>query len=129
MKKENIFILDTSVWIEYLRHGKGEIFDLMEKLIDENMVLLCGPVEMEILSGLRLNEQKQISEILNLLPFSNSEREDYRLAGKMFNDLKKKGISVPPIDCLIAAIAIRRGAKVLTLDKHFKYFDALETNL
>ncbi len=32
MRKEKTFLIDTSAWIDYFRHGKGEIFDLMEVL-------------------------------------------------------------------------------------------------
>lgn len=37
-----------------------------------------------------------------------------------FFDFKKKGVSIPLTDAIIAAIAIRNNALVFTLDIHFK---------
>ncbi len=33
-------------------------------------------------------------EILDILPFINSQREDYQFAGKILNDLKKTGVTI-----------------------------------
>ena len=87
---------------------------------------MCGPVEMEIFSGIRSKEKKRILAIFEIMPFISTEREDFRLAGNLINELRQQGISVPPMDCLIAAMAIRRNLTLMTNDKHFDHFKSLK---
>ena len=44
----------------------------------------------------------------------------WKEAAKLYFDLRKKGITVETIDCIIAVIAIKNKLKLFTLDKHFK---------
>ncbi len=52
--------VDSSVWIEYFRSGQEKIFDQLDQLLDEDRVVLCGFVELEIIQGIRLKERDLI---------------------------------------------------------------------
>lgn len=54
------------------------------------------------------------------VPYIECIYEDWVNTGKILHGLKEKGISIPLTDVLIASIALRNNASVLTLDKHFK---------
>ena len=119
-------LIDSSVWIEYFRNGKGEAFNIVDALLDSGKAVLCGIVEMEIFAGMRKNERTLIKDLFSALHYINIERKDFRDAGERLNTLRKKGITVPASDCLIAALALNRNLPLLTLDKHFDYFTELK---
>ncbi len=55
--------------------------------------------------------------------------EDYKLAIIMAKNLLKAGKPVPAIDVVIAAIALNRGMKLLTKNRHFRLIKELEEKL
>ena len=48
------------------------------------------------------------------------KKETYLQASSLYRTLRKKGISVPPVDVTIAAIAILNQIPLFTKDRHFK---------
>ncbi len=42
----NNFLIDSSVWIEYFRAGKEDVFDHVDTLLDQDRIVLCGIVEL-----------------------------------------------------------------------------------
>ena len=75
----------------------------------------------ELLTGID-NEKDQdfLEESFLGLPFLEATRDIFALAGKMGAALRKKGITMPLSDLLIAALAKSHGLTVLTLDNHFQ---------
>lgn len=51
--------------------------DSVENLLDTNEAALCGVVEMEILHGLHLHEQKKVAELFKVLLYIETERQDF----------------------------------------------------
>jgi hypothetical protein len=119
-------LVDTSVWVEYLRHGSGTAADLLDELLRQRRVALCGMVALELLQGARESERARLDSLLKLLPFVASRSEDYWTAGERLNLLRRKGNLLPPADGLIAALCINNGLSLLTLDKHFAHFHDLK---
>jgi predicted nucleic acid-binding protein len=115
------YLIDTSVWVEFLRGGKPAIKKRLEKLLDENRAAISGIILAELLTGIN-NEKDQdfIEESFLGLPFLEMNRDIFALAGKMGATLRKKGITMPLSDLLIAAQAKAHGLTVLTLDNHFQ---------
>ncbi len=116
----NKVLIDSSIWIHYFRNGTGEVFDQVDRLLDEDQVVLCGMVELEIIQGVRPKERSMIKSLFAALPFENSERLDFQYAGELLNQLRKKGTTIPSSDCLIASLCLRRGLSLFHHDKHFK---------
>lgn len=56
-------------------------------------------------------------------------RKDFERALKIQIRLRKKGTPIPAIDVLIASIALNRGLKVLSRDKHFELIKHVEPEL
>ena len=46
--------------------------------------------------------------------------ESYARAGMLGFELRRRGVSVPTTDCVIAAVAESVGGRILTLDGHFE---------
>jgi len=118
-------LLDTSVWIDALRGKTPKIAKLTQRLLNDDRVLTCGPVLFEINRGLRPADRKKVVplfEALTRLPFKESLWE---AAGELDALLRKKGITIPPMDVLIAQICQYHGAVLFTLDDHFSTIPGL----
>ena len=112
-------LVDTSVWIDFFRNEKGPTGDILDALLAEDRVLLCGVVEMEIFQGLRKKELGELQSVFTLIPYIETQREDFILAGTLWQDLRKKGQTIPSTDCLIAALCLRHDLTLFSLDAHF----------
>ena len=109
-------IIDTSVWIEFLK-GKKPYFDHVSELLDRNEVLALSPVFGELLQGARnTRERSLIQEFWQNLPKISGENIFISAgleSGK--NKWIDKGIGL--IDSIIIAASRDTGSFVWTLDK------------
>lgn len=112
-------LVDSSAWIEYLRLGRGPVSDVVDRLLQEDRVLLCGMVELEIFQGLRPQERERVAGLFSALPYIETERRDYVAAGKRAGELRRRGVTIPGADSLIGELCLRHDLRLLTLDKHF----------
>lgn len=98
---------------------------MVAELIRLDRAYLTGPVTAELLHGVRgKKEAAQLHFLFSTIPYWEVEREDWITAGNTLHALRKKGLSIPLTDVLIAGVAIRHQAAVLTLDKHFRHLSA-----
>jgi len=56
-------------------------------------------------------------------------RVDYEHAAFLQALLRRRGSPVPAVDLVIAAVAVNRGMKLVTLDKHFRVIEEVEPRL
>jgi predicted nucleic acid-binding protein len=118
MKPE--YFVDTSVWISYFREAESNDGDFIDKLIDENRIHINGIVLAELLTGAGSPaEFDRLGLALAGLKFVSSDRTACRSAGRNGYVLKRKGISVPLSDLIIATDCIDRGLVLIESDKHF----------
>jgi len=115
-------LVDSSSWIDYFRArgGAGSQGDAIDRLMDEGLAVICGMVELEILQGLKAPEGRRVQELLGALRFVETERQDFVSAGELLCVLRRKGVTIPASDGLIAAVCIRHGLRILTVDPHFR---------
>jgi len=118
-------MVDTSVWIAAFRGKPANINEIMKQLLDENRVLTCGPILFEIRRGLRESECKKTMALLKVLKRLPMTEKDWDLAGKMDRLLREGGITIPPIDIIIAQVCITQGVPIFTLDTHFNSIQGL----
>lgn len=115
------YLVDTSVWVEFLRGGKTAIKKRLEKLLDENRAAVSGIILAELLTGINnKKDQDFLEESFRGLFFLEATRDIFAMAGKMGAALRKKGITMPLSDLLIAALVKTHALTVLTLDNHFQ---------
>ena len=115
------YLVDTSIWVEFLRGEKTAIKKRLENLLDENRAVVTGIILAELLTGIaNEKEQRFLEECFLGLPFLEATREIFATAGKMGAVLRKKGITMPLSDLLIAALAKTHSLTVLTQDNHFQ---------
>ena len=113
-------LVDTSIWIEYFRNNE-KYGSLIDDSLNLEEIVITGLIISELLHGVKSSkEYDMLSSSIVAVPYIECIYEDWINTGKILYDLKKRGISIPLTDVLIAYIAIRSSASVLTLDKHFK---------
>ena len=122
---------DTDAWIAFFRSNRGEppqreLADALAQLISEDRVVLCGVVELELLQGLREGERKALETALSALEFVPTSREDFQTAGELLGGLRRRGVTIPVTDGIIAAQCLRRGLVLLENDKHFAHIEGLQ---
>jgi len=123
--KESV-LLDTSVWIDALRGKTPEIVALTRELLNDDRVLTCGPVIFEINRGLRHSERKRITSLFDALIRLPVEEGVWEQAGDLDASLRRKGITIPPMDILIAQICRHHDVSLFTLDEHFSLVPGLK---
>ena len=119
-------LVDTCVWSLALNSDGSKnkaIRNELELLIDENRVLMIGPIRQEILSAYK-DEKKfnVIAKNLSYFPSTIIDDNDYVIAAKFHNLCRSKGIQGSHIDFLICSIASRLDSAIFTVDKDFSSF-------
>ncbi len=122
----SLVLVDTSAWIHYLRNGKGGLAVALEELLEEDRAALTGLALAEVRQGLRPTEERPALELLDLLPWIDATRNDFARAGNLLATLRRRGISIPTIDGVIAAQCLERGLPLLENDWHFSEIEGLQ---
>lgn len=122
-------LIDTSAWVKFFRKGHDPVSDRVDELIDAGQAVLTGPVLTELLQGCKSEaEQWKLLRLLTPIRYADVSRGDWAIAGDVLARLRRRGITLPLTDALIATVAQRNGFPVLTLDKHFQHLNVqLET--
>lgn len=115
-------LLDTSVWIRYLRpDGQQELKTAVKNALVEGRVLSCSVVRTEILVGSRDEKSfAKLSEHLKAVPGIPIDEAVWEGAARLGYTLRKKGITIPLSDLLIAEAAVQREAVLWHADNHFE---------
>lgn len=116
-------IVDTSAWVEYLRGSGSAAHTRLRDAIETDAPLATpAPVLMELLAGcsdeaavLRIQRMLGRYEILEVEGLT-----DFEDAAGIYRACRAGGETVRSmVDCLIAAVALREGRPLLTVDRDF----------
>jgi predicted nucleic acid-binding protein len=120
MNVEKILI-DTSVWIEYLRNRSSSLGNKLDEILSRKEVYVPKIVVAELIQGAKSEREVSIiKDFLEAFNIIDQEENTWFKAGELSFDLKKKGKIVNLTDCYIAVIAQEHGCQIFTLDEHFK---------
>jgi len=117
-------IVDTSVWIEYLRVGGSEAGDYLERMIrNRARIVVPETVVMELLSGptderaaADRHRMLEAFEVVATAPLADSIR-----AASLQRACRRTGTTVRNLgDCQIAAVALRLDLPVVHRDRDFE---------
>jgi len=112
-----MILIDTSIWIEFLRQKDNEINTRVTEQLEKRNVTAFSPVFGELLQGVRTDrEESIITELWDNLP-QLSEPNYFMEAGRLSyqNKLFNKGVGL--IDCSILAACKRNDLELWTLDE------------
>ncbi|HJU04477.1 MAG TPA: PIN domain-containing protein [Nitrospiraceae bacterium] len=113
-------IIDTSVWISYLNRPGSAEKRTIETLLDADAAILVGVVLAELLQGCRSQDEiAALRHLLVALPYLETIQSTWIKAGELSYVLRKKGMTLPISDLIIAALAFEHDCAVYSLDSHF----------
>jgi tRNA(fMet)-specific endonuclease VapC len=124
-----LYLLDTNVWIHYLKHmGSPVESRLRGTSVDE--ITVCSVVWAELLHGARKygNREDRVLRVertlapYRSLPFDDSAARRY---AEVRDVLETRGEIIGPNDLLIAAITLTHGLTLVTNNREFERVDGL----
>ena len=110
-------LADSMVWKTYFKKGDTKEAKILESLIKEDKIVICGFTLVEILKDIREKEtfEKLLKGFL-ALPYVEIEKEDWIKASKIV--LEFKGLSLE--ESLLCALSQRKNLNILTKNKEVK---------
>lgn len=100
--------------------GRGRFASAVDRLLEDNEVVLCGPVVTELRRGLRSGAERR--KVLHLLEGCRILEEPAQLweeAGELGCFLGRRGAAIKSLDLLIATYALAHSIAILTRDSDF----------
>ncbi len=115
-------LVDTSVWIDFLRGDPSREREILNAcLAQREYIATSGLIVQEILQGIRDDIQyRETSRMLGFFPRVDLQFSDHIEAANIYRQLRKRGCTIrSPIDCLIAALAMRCRFLLLHKDRDY----------
>jgi len=122
-----VWIVDSSVWIDYFNGKSTPQTDLLNTALGQREIGLGDIILAEVLQGFRRQEDFEIArDALLLFPVFAIGGVDIALkSAENFRALRHLGVTVrKTVDCLIATFAIENGFSLLHSDRDFDPFEA-----
>ena len=121
MQNAESVIVDTSVWVDYLRGRNQAQRDTVATLVQQGQAYICGVVLAELLAGTRtVRDRDRIDTLFRGLPYLELSRPTWVHAGNLASAMRAQGITVPLADLLIATLALEHGLPLFTHGAHFQ---------
>jgi predicted nucleic acid-binding protein len=111
---------DTSVWVDFSRHGDHGRAAGMRALLDADQVATCGPIAAELLAGSEGEVAERIWQTLSSLPWAELASAAWQEVGTIAHSLRKAGERLPLTDLVIAVASVRAGFELWTFDSDFQ---------
>jgi predicted nucleic acid-binding protein len=113
-------VADTSVWIPYFNQPDSHEKQILDALIESDNLALVGIVMTELLQGCRTTKEAAVLvDTLSALRFIEMSFPAWKRAGEISAGLRKRGITLPMSDLIIAGLARQHDCEVYALDPHF----------
>lgn len=119
---DRVYLVDTSAWIlSFKREEKGTRAQLLKDEIEKGNVATTKIIILELLTGAKNKEEfKKLKERLESLIVLEMTNTMWVKSYKNGFELKKRGITIPAIDIIIATLAKENNLILLHHDNHFE---------
>lgn len=122
------YLLDTNVWIHYLKSAPAIAARLRSTPASE--IVVCSVVWAELLHGARKDgnaAEREARVIRTLSPFLSLPFDDAaaHVYARVRHDLEQAGHSIGPNELLIASIALTHGLTLVTANREFSRVEGL----
>jgi tRNA(fMet)-specific endonuclease VapC len=115
-----VILVDTSAWVDFFR-SREPLAGAVDLALENDEVLLCGPVITELRRGLvRATERARVLPLLAGCPTLPQPVALWEDAGDLGQLLVRKGVTIKTLDLLIAVYALSHDVPLLTRDSDFK---------
>ena len=118
-------LVDSSAWIDFLRGDKPTVHTV-KALGKSGRVVICGQVRQDVLQGSRDTRSfEELRRQMSIWAYEPEIPEDFVEAARIFSSLRWKGLTIPPSDCLVAALALRLNLSLYATDPDFDHIPRL----
>jgi len=118
-----MILVDTSILIDYFRGIENKAIKIFNTVLDRNLPFgINHLIYLEVLQGSRTErDYKTLKKYLDTQVFYKLKngKDSYAEAAQIYLKLRKTGVTVSTIDCLIAMVAIENDLFLLHNDKDF----------
>jgi predicted nucleic acid-binding protein len=116
-------LLDTSIWICYLRpYGWDGLKQAVQQVLTVKQVHTCWVVMAELLIGARDERGfTQLLETLGALPEIPVTDQVWEAAARLGYTVRRRGVTIPLPDLVIAQAAITGDLTLWHVDDHFEH--------
>src|SRR5690349_7997638 len=119
-----MYLIDTSVWIDYLREQDNTAVSYLNRILNENVPYgISSIIYQEILQGAASeNDLKYLIDYFSTQKFFSPKDPilSYQAAARIYFECRKKGITLrSTVDCLTAEIAIEHDLVLLNNNKDY----------
>lgn len=119
-------IVDTTVWIDYLRGLRNKETDYFDRELGRQRFGLTDLILCETLQG--VGDENTFTRVLRELRkfevFETGSQELAIEAARNFGNLRRQGRTVrKTIDCFIATFCLRHGHSLLHRDRDYDHFE------
>ena len=119
-------LIDTCVWVPFFNRAPSQEKQAIRRLLISDRAVLIGPVLAEILHGFRKSAHADwVESQLRGAIYIEASWHDWKRAAVQGRELASKGHRLPLTDLIIAAMALRLGYAVFTIDPHFDLIQGL----
>ena len=121
-------IIDTTVWIDYLRGGVAKETSWFERELTSQRFGLTDLILCEVLQGVADESvARQVQRHLSLFQIYDTGGEDLAVAtARNFRVLRRRGRTVrKTIDGVIATFCLRQGFSLLHRDRDYDHFETV----
>jgi len=119
-------LADTNIFIDFWNNPTKELIECFE---NEDIVI-CGVIKAELLHGaVSDTDFDNITTMLEVFEEKSFGFNDWQVLGNNLYKLRRKGLTVPFSDAMIATLAIKYDIPVWTGDKHFALIKNVLTDL
>lgn len=121
-----MIIVDTTIWVDYLRGTRSAHADWLDSRLAKERVGLTDLILCEVLQGITSTKQFQLvqKELLNFAVFETGRLELVIEAAQNYRRLRAAGRTVrKTIDSLIATFCLVEGHSLLHNDRDYDSFE------
>lgn len=115
-----MILADTSAWVEFDRATDSRADRRLAELIaTDGPLIITEPILMEVLAGARSDAREaDLRRLLLRFGFASFDAvTDFDAAARIYRRCRKAGVTPRGmVDCMIVAVAYRRGAALLSWD-------------
>lgn len=118
--KDDRFLPDTCAWIDFFNARNTPLATALGHALREGKVYTCGVIKYELVQGVRSEKEgKLLIDALHAVDYLEMTETLWIKAGRLSGALRKKGVTIPFSDIIVALLARESDLTILTVDRHF----------
>ncbi|MBM4351664.1 MAG: PIN domain nuclease [Deltaproteobacteria bacterium] len=128
-----MILIDTSAWIaSFKKTGNEELKEFMRQTVVSGLAVTSPIIILELLQGCRsVGERDALRAKLESLDILPLNQDVWEQAYELGFSLRRRGLTIPTVDLIIAALAVVNKSLLLHHDEHYEmiapHFHTLQT--